>query len=1025
MSTINITAFGGEMPSVSARQLGPSAAKVNSNLLLTASDFRPLANNRQVTSGSGETLYKHNRKANGALEDSETGGWVTNAQSANYVKSQVDDDLTDRTYYSFNDGVTPPRVMDVLGVDKPLGITPPAKPTVTVNSVAEFSPSDREAGIEATKQAVASAIRASAVTRLIGGVTGVELGTTSSTVVGYLDALWDGPKQVRTYRMGSTGGANTGALTDAYSTAPLSAFSWIRDASLSGFWASTDATSPSWQGGAGVDHWCLTFPAFATGYEFVSSTLRAALAAVQRPGEAAGVQLFTSAQLDGADGIVARLMAYTSQSNPVVAPLISALKGELKQLRLLLDQGSAASLSADRSAFYSQTAIANEITAAFNNFSQAINTDAAAYTARAASGTSYTTAQIKAIALARWAADTNGIYRLDGTQLETDMRAVFATVATGTASVQAEANAYDPKPLIRALDAAVGEAHFSTYAKFNTSRAAGQIAPSIVAKKAAIQSYINSINSYYAWLKDESATGVLAGTVADFYTEKNVADNVKLGVTTVVEARFYVMTWVTSWGEESAPSPVSDMVEVDQNDSCTISWSSAPTDQKISGWRLYRTNSGSQSTQFQAVVDAAIPGTVDVSPVGTPTQVVSGVYTEIGRTGALAPNASEIAYWVNLQASKDLNNKDLRLAMLYAAITFEGDPVYGAAATAARALIGTGALVGLGALIGDATGFSINRTSVLDTQASADLGEVLPTTTWLPPPPNLQGLVGMANGVMAGFYDNALCFCEPYVGYAWPVEYQITVKYPIVGLGAFGQSVFVGTKGNPYIVTGADSASMSAVEVPSGQACVSRRSIVPLSGGVMYASPDGLCVIDASGGAKVVTAGVFTKEDWMALKPSSIVACWHDGVYYFTYNTGSASGAYSFDASSGKLGRISLSCTAMYNDLVTDTLYFIDAGSIYAMFGANTRQVGTYKTGIIKLPKPASFAWLQVDSDFSSSVTVNWYGNGALVKSTTVSSISPVRLPPGVYLEHEVEIITSARVTSVTMASSTLELQSV
>ena len=39
----------------------------------------------------------------------------------------------------------------------------------------------------------------------------------------------------------------------------------------------------------------------------------------------------------------------------------------------------------------------------------------------------------------------------------------------------------------------------------------------------------------------------------------------------IIDARFYVATYVTDWGWERAPSPVSEMLEVDQNDSVTVS----------------------------------------------------------------------------------------------------------------------------------------------------------------------------------------------------------------------------------------------------------------------------------------------------------------------------------------------------------------------------------------------------------------------------------------------------------------------
>ena len=318
--------------------------------------------------------------------------------------------------------------------------------------------------------------------------------------------------------------------------------------------------------------------------------------------------------------------------------------------------------------------------------------------------------------------------------------------------------------------------------------------------------------------------------------------------------------------------------------------------------------------------------------------------------------------------------------------------------------------------------FPIGTLTYTDTKYDSDLGEPNPTMTWVEPPSKLQGLVGVANGIMAGFFDNVVCFCEPYEPYAWPTEYQLTTKYPIVGLGSFGQSLFVGTRGAPYIASGSDSASMSLQELPGNQACVSQRSIVSVENGVLYASPDGICLADYNG-VTVVTLALFSHEDWTALKPDSIIASAHDGVYYFFYNNGTTSGCYALDFLAGKLVEVDLAATALFSDKITDTLYAVSGTAITAVVKGSGRRTGLYRTGIMKFDQQTPMAWLQVDSDFSSNVTVRWYGDGVLRHTAVVTSITPVRLPAGTYLEHEVEIETTARVTSVNLYSSTAELR--
>lgn len=414
----------------------------------------------------------------------------------------------------------------------------------------------------------------------------------------------------------------------------------------------------------------------------------------------------------------------------------------------------------------------------------------------------------------------------------------------------------------------------------------------------------------------------------------------------ILDARFYITTFVTDWGEESAPSEPSDMLDVDQNDSVTITRpnsskvGSALAGANIQKWRIYRSNVGSQASSFQFVDE---------------------VLTSVA--------------------------------------------------------------------------------SYTDTKKAEQLGESCPTLAWLPPPyradlqssnyphpvvgtnPYLRGLTGMPNGIMAGFFDSTVAFCEPYVPYAWPVEYQITTEYPIVGMAAFGQTLFVGTTGRPYFISGADSASMSAQKLDAQQSCASARSIVSVQGGVLFASPDGLCVADPSG-VKVVTEGMFSREDWQKLTPSSMFAASHDNIYYLWYS-GSGGGCLMFDLAAKKLGRIDLPATAAFADLSTDTLYAALGTSLSSVFGGGTRRVGKWKSGKMTLFQQQALAWLAVhgDQDGASPVTVRWYGDGVLRHTATVTSTTPQRLPAGRWLEHEIEIESKARITRVVLAGSTQELQ--
>ncbi len=101
--------------------------------------------------------------------------------------------------------------------------------------------------------------------------------------------------------------------------------------------------------------------------------------------------------------------------------------------------------------------------------------------------------------------------------------------------------------------------------------------------------------------------------------------------------------------------------------------------------------------------------------------------------------------------------------------------------------------------------------------------------------------------------------------HAWPPAYQIVVEYDIVGLAVVGAEIVVLTKGHPYLVTGSAPGNLTAAKIPDAQACVSAQSIVAFENGVIYASPDGLVMID--GRARLISTEVFDERSWAALQP--------------------------------------------------------------------------------------------------------------------------------------------------------------
>jgi hypothetical protein len=158
--------------------------------------------------------------------------------------------------------------------------------------------------------------------------------------------------------------------------------------------------------------------------------------------------------------------------------------------------------------------------------------------------------------------------------------------------------------------------------------------------------------------------------------------------------------------------------------------------------------------------------------------------------------------------------------------------------------------------------------------------EQLQSTNWHEPPVDLEGLVTMPNGMVAGWRSNEVWFCEPYFPHAWPVQYVIAVDPIIVGLGVFGQSLIILCEGQPYAATGVHPSAMATIKVQPLETCTSLRSIVNTPNGVLYSSPNGLINITPQG-ATNLTINTILKSQWnQMLALQSIMASVISQAYY-------------------------------------------------------------------------------------------------------------------------------------------------
>ena len=286
-----------------------------------------------------------------------------------------------------------------------------------------------------------------------------------------------------------------------------------------------------------------------------------------------------------------------------------------------------------------------------------------------------------------------------------------------------------------------------------------------------------------------------------------------------------------------------------------------------------------------------------------------------------------------------------------------------------------------------------SATTFTDTTKAANLGEVLPSDTWIGPPDDdtslypdgpLQGLIPLSQGVMAGFTGKRFCLSEPFLPHAWPITYRITTEDNIVAIASTANGVAALTDGQPYFITGTDPSAMTAIRIDLAQACVNKRSVVDMGDYVLYAGPDGLCAVQSASG-RVVTAGLISVEQWNTMfSPTTLRAFRHEGTYVAFH----ASGGWVYDPRGQENALTTLSLDAevrgAYRNPKDGELYIIVGDKIKKYRGGSESKKAIFKSKTFTTTQPLSMGWVSVHAN-AYPVVVKVYADGTLIAHYTIS----------------------------------------
>lgn len=297
-------------------------------------------------------------------------------------------------------------------------------------------------------------------------------------------------------------------------------------------------------------------------------------------------------------------------------------------------------------------------------------------------------------------------------------------------------------------------------------------------------------------------------------------------------------------------------------------------------------------------------------------------------------------------------------------------------------------------------------TTYVDNIADSALGETIESIYWEAPPSDAHSILSLPNGITVVASKNEIYPSVQNRPHAYPSDFALATDFDIVGLGALDTTVVVLTEANPYLVFGSDPSSLSMAKLEFQQGCVAKRSIAHIEGfGVIYASPDGLVVINGASAPVVITEQYFTRRQWQDLVPSSIKAFVHDSKYFFFYNTGSTTGGYIFDLKEKGVGLTKLdltqqtgydnAVTAGYSDPLTDVFYYVHSTNKLASWDtAASSLTYRWKSKVYQMPYATTMEAAQVKgSSFGSGVTFKTYADGTLFYTKTVTADGEFVLP--------------------------------
>jgi hypothetical protein len=138
-----------------------------------------------------------------------------------------------------------------------------------------------------------------------------------------------------------------------------------------------------------------------------------------------------------------------------------------------------------------------------------------------------------------------------------------------------------------------------------------------------------------------------------------------------------------------------------------------------------------------------------------------------------------------------------------------------------------------------------------------------------------------------------------------------------------GGFLLVLTDAFPYQVVGTDPNVMRVTRIDAPYACVSKRSVVSMSYGVVYSSHEGLALYSPTAGPIIITRAIQNQDTWnSSINAASVVGVFYGDSYFGSHSTGSI--VFERDEQiGGFFVDIEYKFTAAFYEPVTGKLFYV------------------------------------------------------------------------------------------------------